>query len=202
MRIGKTVYRAGKRGLSLNKEKLWKLFTSTLMISAFTFGGGYVIVPLMKKKFVDELKWLEEEETIDFIAIAQSSPGAIAVNASILLGYRIAGFVGAVITILGTILPPMLIITVVSVFYEQFKSSTGISAVLDMMRAGVSALIISVVADMGMAIVKKKDIISIIIMVAVFVAVYFLKLNIIFIIIACGVIGVVKTYVLIKRGRA
>ena len=186
----------------MSKKKLWKLFTSTLMISAFTFGGGYVIVPLMKKKFVDELKWLEEEETIDFIAIAQSSPGAIAVNASILLGYRIAGFVGAAITILGTILPPMVIITVVSVFYEAFKSSPGISAVLNMMRAGVSALIISVVADMGMAIVKKKDVISIIIMIAVFVAVYFLKLNIIFIIIACGVIGVVKSYVLIKRGRA
>lgn len=172
------------------------------MISAFTFGGGYVIVPLMKKKFVEELKWLEEEETIDFIAIAQTSPGAIAVNASILLGYRIAGLLGAVITIFGTIIPPMVSIAIISVFYEQFKSSPGISAVLDMMRAGVSALIISVVADMGVAVAKTKDVLSIIIMVAVFVAVYFLKLNIIFIIIACGVIGVIKTFVLIKRSRA
>jgi len=188
--------------MKLEKKKLLKLFTSTLMISAFTFGGGYVIVPLMKKKFVDELKWLEEEETIDFIAIAQSSPGAIAVNASILLGYRIAVVVGAAITILATILPPMVIITVVSVFYEQFKSNPGISAVLDTMRAGVSALIISVVADMGMGVVKKKDVISIIVMVAVFAAVYFLKLNIIIVIVACGVIGVIKSYVVIKRGRA
>ena len=70
----------------------WTLFTSTFYLSAFTFGGGFVIVPLMKKKFVDDLNWIEEKEMLDLTAISQSSPGAIAVNASILIGYRIAGF--------------------------------------------------------------------------------------------------------------
>ena len=67
-----------------------KLFTSTFYLSAFTFGGGYVIIPLMRKKFVEQFHWIEEEEMLDLTAIAQSAPGAIAVNASILIGYRLA----------------------------------------------------------------------------------------------------------------
>lgn len=179
--------------------KLFKLFTSTLLISAFTFGGGYVIVPLMKKKFVEELHWLEEEETLDFIAIAQSSPGAIAVNASILLGYRIAGFPGALITILGTILPPMVILMVVSVFYIAFKENPAVNAVLGAMQAGVAAVIADVVIVMGAGVVREKSVVSIAVMAAVFVAVYFLKVNIILVIVACGAIGVAATYARLKK---
>ena len=67
----------------------WKLFTATFLLSAFTFGGGYVIVPLMKGRFVDDLGWLEEGEMLDLTAIAQSAPGPIAVNAAILVGCRV-----------------------------------------------------------------------------------------------------------------
>ena len=73
------------------RNVLWNLFVSTLYLSAFTFGGGYVIVSLLKKKFVDEYHWIEEEEMLDLVAIAQSSPGAIAVNAAILVGWRVGG---------------------------------------------------------------------------------------------------------------
>ena len=83
----------------------FKLFYSTFCLSAFTFGGGYVIVPLMRKKFVNELEWLDEKEMLDLTAIAQSAPGAMAVNAAILVGYRLAGILGAFITILATVLP-------------------------------------------------------------------------------------------------
>ena len=83
-----------------------KLFASTFKLSACTFGGGFVIIPLMRKKFVEELHWIEEEEMMDLTAIAQSSPGAIAVNASILVGYHVAGIKGALTTVIGTILPP------------------------------------------------------------------------------------------------
>ena len=79
-----------------------KLFTSTFYLSAFTFGGGYVIIPLMKKKFADDLHWIEEKEMLDLTAIAQSSPGPIAVNAAILIGYRLAGKLGTLVTIIGT----------------------------------------------------------------------------------------------------
>ena len=79
-----------------NKKQVYlKLFTSTFYLSTFTFGGGFVIIPLMKKKFVDDLKWIEEEEMLNLTAIAQSSPGAVAVNASILLGYQVAWITGA-----------------------------------------------------------------------------------------------------------
>ena len=87
------------------------LFTSTFTLSAFTFGGGFVIIPLMRKKFVEQLHWIDEEEMMDLTAIAQSSPGAIAVNASILVGYRVAGVPGALVTVLGTVLPPLIILS-------------------------------------------------------------------------------------------
>ena len=96
-----------KAGAVLKKKKLlWKLFVSTLYLSTFTFGGGYVIVTLMKKKFVDDYHWIEEPEMLDLIAIAQSSPGAIAVNGAIVVGYKLAGLVGALTAIAGTVLPP------------------------------------------------------------------------------------------------
>ena len=90
-------------------KKNWKLylalFWETFKISAFTFGGGYVIVSLMKKQFADKRGWIDEKEMLDFTAIAQSSPGSIAVNASILVGYKVGGAFGALVTILGTVLP-------------------------------------------------------------------------------------------------
>ena len=86
-------------------KTLWKLFLSTLYISTFTFGGGFVIVTFMKQKFVDELHWLKEDEMLDFAALAQSSPGAIAVNAAILVGWRVGGFIGMVTSVIGTIIP-------------------------------------------------------------------------------------------------
>ena len=79
------------------KHLLSKLFISTLYLSAFTFGGGYVIVTLMKKKFVDQYHWIDDEEMLDLIAIAQSSPGAIAVNGAIVVGYKMAGIPGVLL---------------------------------------------------------------------------------------------------------
>ena len=92
--------------------RLWKLFLSTLYISSFTFGGGFVIVTFMKKKFVDELHWIDEQEMLDMTALAQSSPGAIAVNAAILVGWQVEGLIGMIVAVLGTIIPPMVILSV------------------------------------------------------------------------------------------
>lgn len=100
-----------------------KLFLSTFQLSACTFGGGFVIIPLMRKKFVEKLHWIEEQEMMDLTAIAQSSPGAIAVNAAILIGYHVAGIPGALLTVLGTVLPPLIIISVISLFYQAFRDN-------------------------------------------------------------------------------
>ena len=97
--------------------RLWKLFLSTLYISSFTFGGGFVIVTFMKKKFVDELHWIDEQEMLDMTALAQSSPGAIAVNAAILVGWQVEGLIGMIVAVWAPSLPPMVILSVISVFY-------------------------------------------------------------------------------------
>ncbi len=172
----------------------WKLFSSTFYISAFTFGGGYVIVPLMKKKFADELQWIDEDEMLDLVAIAQSSPGPVAVNASLLTGYKVAGFAGAVTAVFGTILPPLIILSVISAFYDAFIANRVIAFAIKGMQAGVAAVIADVVIDMGGKVIKDKNILSIAVMAAAFAVTYFLKVNVIFIILACIGLGVIKAF--------
>ena len=185
--------KAGIVKMKKNAGFLCKLFASTFMLSAFTFGGGYVIIPLMKKKFADELHWIDDEEMLNMAAIAQSSPGAVAVNASILVGYRVAGVAGAAISILGTVLPPLIIISVISLFYTAFRTNAIVAAVLKGMQSGVAAVVADVVCNLGGKIVKDKDILSILVMILAFVANYILGVNVILIILACGVVGALRT---------
>jgi len=185
-----------------NKRQIYfKLFISTFYLSSFTFGGGYVIIPLMKKKFVDELKWIDEEEMLNLTAIAQSSPGAVAVNASMLLGYRIAGLSGALVTVLGTVLPPLIILSVISLFYEAFQENVVVNAVLKGMRAGVAAVIADVVINLGGKIFREKERLSVLVMVGAFVATFFLKVNVMYIILVCGLIGAIKIWLSEKRKK-
>ena len=106
-------------------KKLWKIFWSTFYLSAFTFGGGYVIVSLMKKKFVDEYHWIEEEEMLDLVAIAQSAPGAIAVNGAIVIGYKLAGIAGILTAIAGTVIRDSN--PTISYYIDTFCRLSGIS---------------------------------------------------------------------------
>ena len=179
-------------------KKLWKIFWSTFYLSAFTFGGGYVIVSLMKKKFVDEYHWIEEEEMLDLVAIAQSAPGAIAVNGAIVIGYKLAGIAGILTAIAGTVIPPFLIISILSAGYQTFRSNQIISLMLEGMQAGVGAVIASVTYEMGAGVVKEKDPLSLVILVCAFAAACFFKVNVIYIVLVCGAIGAVRT-ILAKR---
>lgn len=180
-------------------EVLKKLFLSTLYLSTFTFGGGYVIVTLMKDKFVDQLHWIDEEEMLDLIAIAQSSPGAVAVNGAIVVGYKLGGIPGVLVATLGAIIPPMVILSLVSLFYQAFRTNFFVNAMLSGMKAGVGAVIASVVYDMGGNVVKTKNVLSVLIMLASFVACYFFHVNVVLIIVAVACIGVVRTLVTEKR---
>lgn len=169
---------------------LWKLLLSTLYISAFTFGGGFVIITFMKRKFVDELHWIDEDEMLDLAALAQSSPGAIAVNAAILVGWRVAGFVGMLVAVVGTIVPPMLILTVISFFYQAFATNRYVSLVLKGMQAGVAAVILDVVCGLGAKVLKTKKLVLYLVMVAAFVATVVFNVNVIYIILAAAGIGI------------
>lgn len=115
-----------------------------------------MIVPLMRKRFVEELGWIEEQEMLDMTAIAQSSPGAIAVNAAILVGYHVAGISGALLTVLGTVIPPMIIISVISMFYQAFRDNPVVNLVMAGMLCGVAAVIFDVVIDMTKRYLKRK----------------------------------------------
>lgn len=172
----------------------WTLFFSTFTISAFTFGGGYVIVPLMQKRFARDLKWIDEDEMLDLVAIGQSAPGPIAINTSILIGYRMAGIPGAFLTILGTVLPPLIIITIISIFYAAFRSNKTVNSLLRGMQAGVAAIIADVIISMVSKIVKNKKILPIIIMILAFIAAAIMKVNIVIILLICGAIGAYNTY--------
>ncbi len=176
----------------MNKEKglYWKLFTSTFRLSAFTFGGGYVIVVLMRKRFVEELGWIEEKEMLDLTALAQSAPGPIVVNASILVGFRMAGVAGSVVALIGTVLPPLILLSLVSLFYEAFKGSAPVAAALRGMRAGVSAVMVDVVASMGKEVGREKSVLSLLLMAAAFVAVFFFEVNVILVLAVSGTVGI------------
>ena len=181
------------------KKKLLRLFIETFYLSAFTFGGGYMIVSLMKKKFVDDYHWIEENEMLDLVAIAQSSPGAIAINGAIVIGYKLAGMLGVIVAVMGTVIPPFAIIAVISVCYQIFRDNEIVSRVLEGMQAGVGAVIASVTYDMGAPFVKEKDVMSIIIMAVAFAASCIFKVNVIYIVILCGLLGVIRTC-MAKRG--
>ena len=179
------------------KNKYATLFFSTLRISACTFGGGFVIVPLLRRKFVEDLGWVEDQEMLDLAAIAQSAPGPIAVNASVLVGYKVAGFPGALTAALGTTLPPLVIISVIYLFYAAFRDNPVVDMVMKSMLAGVAAVICDVVITMaGKVCGNKKWIIPAVTMVLAFIAVRFFKVSIILVILACGVLGALQS----KRG--
>lgn len=183
------------------KEKYRKLFLSTFKLSACTFGGGFVIVPLMRKKFVEELHWIEEQEMMDLTAIAQSSPGAIAVNASILVGYHVAGVPGALLTVLGTILPPLMIISVISMFYQAFRDNAIVNMAMSGMLAGVAAVICDVVLTMSCNIFRQNRILPVCILAASFAAVRFFHVSIIPVILVCGALGALDIRYREKRGE-
>ena len=175
------------------------LFLSSLQLSAFTFGGGYVIVPLMRRRFVEQLHWIDEEEMLDMTAIAQASPGAMSVNAALLVGYRMAGFVGALVTMAGTILPPLLMLTVISYFYEAFRDNTVVALILKGMRAGVAAVIADVVVTMARGVARERRLLPLLLMAGAFAASYFFAVNVALILLICGAAGALDT--LIRRRR-
>jgi len=183
------------------KKPLIKLFLSTLYISAFTFGGGFVIITFMKKKFVDEYHWIEEDEMLDLAALAQSSPGAIAVNAAILVGWRVGGFAGMLTAVFGTIIPPMVLLSVISFFYTAFAENTYIALLLKGMQAGVAAVILDVVCGLGAGVLKNRNIVHLSVMVLAFLATFVWGVNVIYIILAAAFIGICMEVWKKKGGR-
>ena len=171
------------------KPSLRKLFLTNLYLSAFTFGGGYVIITLMKKEFVDRFHWIDEQEMLDLVAIAQSCPGPIAVNGAIVVGFQMAGLQGLLISVLATVLPPFVILSLISLCYTAFRSNDYVGWMLNGMQSGVAAVIAQVVVEMTGGLVRDRRWLSILVLCAAFLASYVLEVNAALIILAAAVFG-------------
>lgn len=186
---------------SKDKKLYFKLFISTFMISALTFGGGYVIVPLMRRRFVDELKWLSEDDMLDLVAIGTSAPGPIAVNTAVLLGHRLFGTPGALLAALGTVLPPVLINTAVVLVYNQIKGNPVVDAVFKGFQIGLAAIITDVLLKYLKNILKEKSVVQMLIIPAAFAAVYFFKINIIAVLLFSGIVGIIYNIIYLRKTK-
>lgn len=142
-----------------------------------------------EEKFVEELGWLDESEMLDITAIAQSSPGPIPINASVILGYRMCGIPGSLVAILGTALPPMIIISTISYFYAQFRSNQIMATALQVMRAGVAAVIFDVVWNLGANVIRTRRTLYILLMVGAFAAKVFFGVQAMVLILGCLGVG-------------
>ena len=179
-----------------------ELFWTMLQISTFTFGGGFVIISMMQKKFCEELHWVSEEEVLDMTAIAQSAPGALAVNSAIIFGYRIGGIRGVFVSTLATIIPPLVIISIICNIYDAFSTNQIVQTALQVMRAGVAAVIVDVVIDLASKVIKGKDWINILLMIGAFIASCFFKVGSIQMILLFLCLGILRYFVERKKVQA
>lgn len=175
------------------KTYLW-LLAVNLFISTFTFGGGYVVVPMIRRYFVIHKHYFTEEDLANMAAVAQSAPGAIAVNLSALAGYRVAGTAGAFISCIAAVIPPLVILGFVSAFYTAFISNAVVAAVLKGMQAGVAALIVDLVIDMCAMICKEHSLFMSAMIPAAFFANFVMDVNVAFILLVCGFLCVVRVF--------
>jgi len=184
----------------LNEQinKIKKLFLVFLRIGAFTFGGGYAMIPLIHAEIVENKKWITDEEMVDMFAIAESTPGVIAVNTATFVGYKIAGFWGSFFATLGVVLPSFFIIILISLFYQQFSSLKIMGYIFSGIRAGVVILIISAAAKLFK--VCKKDAFNFIIIIAVFLLSAFLDINAVYLLLGALIIGIVYN-IYINKGE-
>ena len=187
---------------SKGKPTCFALFINTLTLSTFTLGGGYVMIPLLRERFVEKLGWLCEDELTEMTAIGQSSPGAMIINVSVLLGYRLLGFWGAICALLGTSLPAIVLLALTWYFYDFIRENRFVSAAFRGMSAGVSAVIADTVVDMAAPFLKKDQVLYALIMVSAFAASWLLDINVAFIIIICGLVGIIIGAVYDKRKKS
>ena len=170
-------------------KKLWSLFCTFLKIGGFTFGGGYAMIPLIQKETVENKKWITDDDILEIIAIAESTPGPIAINSATFVSYRTSAVLGAACATLGVVLPSFVIILVISFVLEQFKELKAVQYAFNGIRAGVLALLFK--ALWGMYKKSPKGWAAYVIMAAAFVLTAFLKINVLFVIIFCAVFGLV-----------
>lgn len=180
--------------VSILKDKLrlyLKIFFYTFQLSATTFGGGYVIVSMVQRLFVEKLGWISREEMLDYTAMAQTAPGSIAVNISVLIGRRLAGWPGIFLSVLGTVLPPLILLSLLSVCYTAVIGSRAVQFLLRGMEAAIIALILNAVVNLGLPYIKSRNILALTLMTAACLLSFVWEVSVVYIIIGSGLLGVI-----------
>ena len=181
------------------KNSLWQIFLTFFKIGAFTFGGGYAMIPLIQREAAEKHGWVTEEDILEIVAIAESTPGPIAINAATFVGYRARGVLGALAGTLGVAMPSFIIILAISGVLRQFQENVYVQYAFRGIRCGVLALILK--AMWGMYKKCKKTVPAYMVMAAAFVLVAFVKLPVLWVIIGCAVFGIVTFYAMEKEGK-
>ena len=183
----------------MKAKELWRVFSSFFKIGAFTFGGGYAMIPLIQKEAVEKRKWITDDDILEIIAIAESTPGPIAINSATFVGYRAAGILGSVCATLGVVLPSFVIILVLSFVLRQFQELQAVKYAFAGIRAGVLALLIKSLYTMYKK--SPKGWAAYVVMGGSFILTAILDINVIFVIIGCAVFGIVTSYAMERRAK-
>ena len=175
------------------------LFGVFFKIGAFTFGGGYAMIPIIEKEVSEKRAWISEEDILDIFAISESTPGPIAINTATFIGYKIGGVLGSAFATLGVVLPSFIIISIISLILTEFSHLKPVQYAFNGIRAGVLALLIKALVSMYKK--NKKSLFAYIIMAGAFVLAAFTNINVIFILIGCGVAGLTYSLITLRRAK-
>lgn len=181
------------------KNRIFLLFLTFLKIGAFTFGGGYAMIPLIQREIVQKRQWITDEDILEIVAIAESTPGPIAINSATFVGYKVAGFWGAFCATVGVVIPSFTIIVVISYILRGFQNIKAVQYAFNGVRAGVIALIIK--ALWSMYVQCPKNVVSYVIAALAFAAVAIFDVNVLIVIAACAAVGLVSSFAIAGRDK-
>ncbi len=194
------IFLEGRNVLKMDFKLLWRVFFSFFKIGAFTFGGGYAMIPIIQAEAVEKHGWISDEDILEIVAIAESTPGPIAVNAATFVGYRTCGFLGAFCATLGVVLPGFMIILAISRLLREFSEIQAVRYAFYGVRAGILALILKALFSMY----KKAPhgAVAYIVMAGAFIATAVFKINILIVVIACAIFGLITSSYAARRDKA
>ena len=180
-------------------KRILRLFTIFLKIGAFTFGGGYAMIPLIQREVVENEKWITDDDILEIVAIAESTPGPIAINSATFVGYRVAGFWGAFFATIGVVLPSFFVILLISAILNEFKENKIVQYAFNGIRVGVLALIVKALWTMYQK--APKGWVSYIVMAGAFITTAFLNISILWVLLGCAAFGLISALLIERRAK-
>ena len=178
-------------------KRLWQLFATFFKIGAFTFGGGYAMIPIIQREAVEKHGWVTDDDILEIIAIAESTPGPIAINSATFVGYRTCGVLGAACATFGVVLPSFAIILAISYVLKEFQEFPAVQYAFNGIRAGVLALLFKALWNMYKK--SPRGWVAYVVMAGAFVATAFLNINLFYVVLGCAVFGLITALLADRR---